>query len=134
MEGIVIHVCGVDGKKMKLSTENGSIIKILPKDSLTSFDKSFFKKKVKVQGLVNELRIGKSYIDRLEKDKVLLCHIDHTPCKDSVWVRELKESGSANALSKKDTDKLMQIMEQTGKEYISVIIIVAEKVEIIAEK
>lgn len=43
IEGVIIHICGVDGKKMKLRTENGSIIKIVPYDSLQNFDVSFIK-------------------------------------------------------------------------------------------
>lgn len=31
-DGVVIHICGVDGKKMKLQTDNGEIIKVVPKD------------------------------------------------------------------------------------------------------
>ncbi len=75
IEGVIVHICGVDRKKMKLKTERGAIIKIVPQDSLNSFDKSFFKKKIKVQGIVKESRIEKSYIDKMEKERTLLCHI-----------------------------------------------------------
>lgn len=45
VEGFIVHVCGVDGKKMKLKTKSGEIIKIVPENPATSFEKSFNKKK-----------------------------------------------------------------------------------------
>ena len=133
-DGVVIHICGVDGKKMKLQTDNGEIIKVVPKDSLNSFDASFYKKRVKIQGIVKEFRIDKNDIDKMEKEKKLLCHIDNTPCKDSVWVNNKKKSGKVDALSNQDIEKLRTTMVQTGKSYVSIITIFAEKVEIIDDK
>jgi len=133
IEGYIVHICGVDGKKMKLMTDSGEIIKIIPKDSLGSFDESFYKKRVKVQGIVKESRIEKSEIDKIEKDVALLCHIDHTPCKDSAWVNNQIKKGTAENMSQQDIEKLREKMRQTGKDYISVITIVAEKVEVIEE-
>jgi hypothetical protein len=134
VEGQVVHICGVDGRKMKLMTEAGGIIKIVPKDSLDNFDESLYKQRIKVQGIAKELRIEKSYIDNLEKDRTLLCHIDHTPCKDSVWVKGQKEKGAADGMSKQDIERLRNIMKQTGKSYVSVVTIYAEKVEVIVEE
>lgn len=131
VEGIVIHICGVDGKKMKLKTESGAIIKIVPKDSLDNFDNLFYKKRVKVQGIVKEYRIEKNYIDKMEKEKTLLCHIDNTPCKDSAWVNDQIKKGNSDAISKQDIDKLRSTMEQKRHDYVSVITIFSEKVEII---
>lgn len=133
-DGIIIHICGVNAKKMKFQTDNGEIIKIVPKDSLNSFDASFYKRRVKIQGIVKEFRIDKNYIDKMEKEKKLLCHIDNTPCKDSVWINNKKESGKADALSNQDIEKLRTTMEQTGKSYVSIMTIFAEKVEIIDDK
>ena len=130
-EGIIKHVCGVDKKKMKLKTEEGNIIKIIHQDSLHYFDKSLNKKKIRVQGIVKETRIEKSYIDNVEKEKTLLCHIDHSPCKDSIWVKGKRKNGTADSLSKRDIDKLRNKMEETQKDYISVITILAEEYEII---
>jgi hypothetical protein len=131
--GHIVHICGVDGKKMKLQTENGAIIKISPKDSLVSFDTSFYKKRVKISGIVKEYRIEKDYIDKMEKEKTLLCHIDNTPCKDSDWVNYQVKKGTADAISKKDIEKLREIIKYTQKNYVSIITVFAEKVEIIAE-
>jgi hypothetical protein len=133
-EGVIVHICGVNGQKMKLRTNNGEIIKIVPKDSLKSFDASFNKKRVKIQGIVKEFRIDKNEIDKMEKEKKLLCHIDNTPCKDSVWVNNKKKSGQADALSNQDIEKLRTMMVQTGKSYVSIITIFAEKVEIIDDE
>jgi len=134
IEGVIIHVCGVNGRKMKLKTESGAIIKIVPQDSLDNFDNSFYKKRIKVQGLVKESRIEKPYIDKMEKERTLLCHIDNTPCKDSAWVNRQKSAGVADSLSNRDILKLKRKMEQTQKNYVSVITIIAEKCEIIEEK
>jgi hypothetical protein len=41
VEGLIIHVCGVDGRRMKLQTDHGAILKIVPADSLAAFDESF---------------------------------------------------------------------------------------------
>jgi hypothetical protein len=133
IEGIIIHICSVNGRKMKLKTESGAIIKIVPQDSLNSFDKSFYKKRIKVQGIVKESRIEKPYIDSMEKEKTLLCHIDNTPCKDSAWVNRQKSTGVADSLSNRDILKLRRKMEQTHKSYVSVITIIAEKCELIEE-
>jgi hypothetical protein len=134
IEGVIIHVCGVNGKKMKLRTESGAIIKIVPRDSLGRFEKSFHKKRVKIQGLVKESRIERAQIDKFEKDKTLLCHIDNAPCKDSAWVNRQKSAGIADSLSGQDILKLKQKMEQTQKSYVSVITIVADTCEIMEEK
>lgn len=133
-EGIIIHICGVNGKKMKLRAESGAIIKIVPQDSLTRFDTSFYKKRVRVQGFVKESRIEIPYIDSMEREKTLLCHIDHTPCKDSAWVNRQKKAGVADSLSQKDILKLKKKMEQTQKSYVSVITIIADKYEVVEEK
>jgi hypothetical protein len=131
IEGVVVHICGVDGKKMKLKTENGAIIKIVLQDSLDCFDKVFYKKRIKVQGVVKEYRIDKEYISRMENEKTLLCHIDYTPCMDSVWVERQISNGIADSLSNREILKLKRKMEQTKKDYVSVITIIAEKCEII---
>jgi len=129
-EGVIIHICGVDGKKMKFKTESGAIIKIEPDDLHGSFDTSFYKKKVKVQGLVKEARFEKTYIDKMEIEKTLLCHIDYSPCKDSVWINYQVNTGYSDTISKRGIEKLRKKMEQTKKNYISVITIIANKVEI----
>ena len=133
-EGLIIHICSVDGKKMKLKTESGAIIKIVPQDSSTSFNDSLYNKRVRIYGIVKEFRIEQPEMDKMEKDKNLLCHIDHTPCKDSAWVNGKKKAGIADSLSKKDIQELKTNMEQTHKNYISVITIFAEKYDIIEEE
>jgi hypothetical protein len=131
VEGVIIHICGVDGKKMKLKTDKGEIIKIAPKDSLNSFDNSFYKKRIRVLGIVKESHIDNSYIDKIEKGKNILCHIDNTPCKDSAWINNKKQSGTADAISKQNIEKLRFKMKETGKNFIPTITIFAEKIEII---
>jgi len=129
-EGLIAHVCGVDRKKMKLMTESGEVVVIIPQDT-TSFDYSLNRKRIKVYGLVKEERLIEQYIDEKEEGTVLLCHVDQTPCKDVKWVNAKVEAGVADTLSKKDTDALRKKLEQQGKGYVSVVSIVCEKYEVI---
>jgi hypothetical protein len=133
VEGLVVHVCGVDGRKMKLMTESGAIIKIVPRDSSGGFDETFYKKTVRVRGIAKESRIERSYVDRMESEKALLCHIDNTPCRDSTWVSGQRELGAADSLSRRDVARLRSAMARTGKSYVSVVTVVVERVEIVAE-
>ena len=133
-EGIIVHVCGVDGKKMKLKTDKGEIIKIATIDSTLRFDKSYKGKTVIIQGSITESKIENNLIDSLAKDKVLLCHIDNTPCKDKEWVDYQINKGNAESISKKDIERLRAKMLQTGKDYVSVFTIIAKKIIIKEEE
>jgi hypothetical protein len=133
IEGTIVHICGVDGKKMKLKTDGGEIIKIIPQDSLKTFSKDLYNKRLKIHGIVKESRIENTLIDRIEQEKTLLCHIDNTPCKDAEWVNRQIEAGTADSLSDKTIKKLRAKMELTGKNYISIITILESDFEIIEE-
>jgi hypothetical protein len=128
IEGIIVHICGVDGKKMKLKTKGGEIIKIVPSDSTSRFDKVYNQKTVIIQGKITESKLKKLLIDSLGKEKTLLCHIDNSPCKDKEWVENKKSSGVADSLSEKDTERLRVKMLRTGKDYVSVFTMIADKV------
>ena len=134
IHGYIVHVCGVDGKKMKLKTENGEIIKLVSNDSTLKFDSQYHRKNVCVQGKINETRIEKQTIDNFEKEKTLLCHIDKTPCKDKKWVENQIKNGSSDSLSQKDIKALKEKMQKTGKNYVSIFTLVAEKISIIDEE
>lgn len=129
-QGVIVHVCGVDAKKMKLITSNGAIIKIVFPDSIASFDKSFVGKTVYVTGLVSEFRLIKQCIDSLDAHKSVLCHIDNNPCKDTAWIAKHKRTGKADTISKNSITNLNNKMQLTGRNYISVVSIVADKLEI----
>lgn len=129
-EGCIVHVCGVDGKKMKLRTQNGGIIKIISSDSALQFDRHYYEKTVIVQGIIMEYKLPKSRIDSLEQEKKLLCHIDNSPCKDVKWVENQVRKGVADSLSQRDMDRLRQKMLQTGKNEVSVFTIIAQKIVI----
>lgn len=134
IEGKIVHVCGVDGKKMKLKTKGGGIIKIVPSDSTLHFDKIYNQKTVIIQGKITESKLKKLLIDSLGKEKTLLCHIDNSPCKDKEWIENKKNSGVADSLSEKDTERLRIKMLQTGKDYVSVFTMIADKVTIKEEE
>jgi len=134
IEGRIVHVCGVDGKKMKLKTKGGETIKIILSDSTLCFDKVYNQKTVIIQGKITEAKLKKLLIDSLGKEKILLCHIDNSPCKDKEWVENKKNSGVADSLSEKDTERLRTKMLQTGKDYVSVFTMIADKVTIKEEE
>ena len=129
-EGFIAHVCSVDRRKMKLISDNGEVIVIIPQDT-TRFDYSLNRKRVKVYGLVKEERLSEQYIAEKEEDKVLLCHVDQAPCTDKNWVNAIIEVGIADSLAQKDINTLRQKMEQQGKGYVSIVSIVCEKCEVI---
>ena len=131
VEGTVVHICGVDGKKMKLKTAGGASIKVVYTDSLMRFDTAFYNKRVRVLGVLKETRLYKPYIDSMEKSKAAPCSIDSKPCIDSLWIKNKRESGAIDSISRVGIEKLRERMAQAGKDYISVITIVAEKVEVI---
>jgi len=130
VEGKIIHICGVDQKKMKLKTNNGGIIKIVAKDS-SAFDKSYNKTDIKVIGLVEESSIDKAYIDKIEKDKTILCHIDNTPCKASDWIDEQIKSGKADEMVKQKVEKLRNQIHQSNNSKIITVTILADSIAII---
>lgn len=130
-QGKIIHVCGVDGKKMKLLTNNKSIIKIEPSNKLVRFDDSLYGKTILVRGMVLESRLSAAGIENHKNEKALLCHIDHSPCKDSIWVDKKIKSGASDSISAKDIRKLKNKMTETQKDYISVITIVADSYEVL---
>jgi len=129
--GLIVHMCGVDAKKMKLKSPSGAVIKIVPQNPEEAFDTAFKKQLVSVQGVVEVKRIEKAYIDKMEKEGTLLCHIDNTPCKDKEWINKKIETGADVTISKRDIAKLRKKMEVSGKDHITSICIRAEKVELL---
>jgi hypothetical protein len=132
-EGSVVHICGVDGRKMKLKTDIGRMIKIVPADSGGFFNKDLLQKRVRIYGIVKEFRLDTSTINKMENEKSVLCHVDHLPCKDTAWVNKNIKAGLADSMSIRAVNKLRATMSQTNKNYISVITIFANKCEIIGD-
>lgn len=136
-EGTIIHVCPVDGRKMKLQGTDGNIIKIILANASDKFDRELNGEKVRIEGIAREDRLPHSYVDSLETAGALLCHIDNTPCNDTAWVANKHRQGVAEEIAQTDISRLRAEMEQTGKDYISVVVIIAQKVEklkIVTEK
>ena len=130
VEGLVVHICGVDGKKMKIKTESGASIKVVYADSLLKFDTALYNKRVRVYGKVVETRLTKPFVDKMEQAKAIPCSIDSAPCIDSLWIKGKKEAGKADSISRVTIDKLRKRMEQSKKPYTSVVTIRAEKVDL----
>lgn len=129
--GLVVHICGLDSKKMKLKSPSGAIIKIVPNKPGESFDSALKKQVVSVQGVVEISRIEKTTIDRIEKEGTLLCHIDNTPCKDKEWVNKKIESRADITIVKRDIAKLRKQMQDSGMDYVTCICIRAENVDLL---
>lgn len=130
VEGLVVHICGVDGKKMKIKTAGGASIKVVYADSLQKFDTALYNKRVRVYGMVVETRLTKPFIDRMDRDKAIPCSIDSAPCIDSLWIKSKRQSGKADSISRAGIEKLRKRMEQAKKLYTSIVTIRAEKVDI----
>ncbi|MBI9062777.1 MAG: hypothetical protein JEZ14_12395 [Marinilabiliaceae bacterium] len=130
-QGTVAHVCGVNLQKMKLKTENGEIIKVIPSDSTETFDKSLTKKRVIIRGIARETKLTRAEIEKTKQASKLLCHVDHTPCKDAEWIQRQEKLGHANTILEREYKKLMVKMKQTGLDYISIVIIQADQIEVI---
>ena len=126
--GLVDHMCGVDGKKMKLKSGSGAVIKVVPNKAEDCFDLNLKKQLVSVKGVVELIRIDKTDIDKMEKEGALLCHIDHSPCKDKAWVNNKIESGKDVEMLKRDIVKLRMQMKESGKNDVSFICIRAAQV------
>lgn len=130
-EGNIAHVCGVDGKKMKLKAASGEIIKLVPNDSLNSFGKEFNGKLVRIYGTIKESRIEMPYALKHKDNKSILCHVDNTPCLDSAWVNKHKKTGYADTISSKSTAKLIKKIKDSDNGYYSTATIYVEDISII---
>ena len=129
--GLVDHMCGVDGKKIKLKSTSGKVLKIVPNDNNKSFDSSFKKQIVSVRGIVDIKHLSKAYVDEMEKKGTLLCHIDHSACKDKAWVNNKIDTGKDVEIVKKDIAKLRNQMKVSGNEFVTYICIRADKIEVL---
>lgn len=135
VEGKIIHVCPVDGSKMKL-TNNRQIIKIIPPTENGKFERYWNGKRVRVQGKVHEERLSRTHIDSLYQAGLLLCHIDFSPCSDTAWVAAKHRQGKATEIVNHYYSYFKHEMQRKGKDYISVVVLEAiktEEVEITAE-
>ena len=128
-EGKIVHVCSVDRKKMRLYLEGSGYIKIVSEDPDAAFDYDLNQKDVRVVGVVQEIRLGKPRIDEMERDFALLCGADKEPCIDPNRAERAREEGVLEETSKRHIATLRETLQQTGKDYISVITIVAQTVE-----
>lgn len=128
--GLVAHICGSDGKKLKLKSPSGAVLKIVSRDTTKRFDSSLKKQLVRVLGVVEVKYIQKSYVDKMEEQGTLLCHIDHKACNDKQWVNNKIETGKDVEIVKKDIAKLRKTMADSGKDYISVVSLRSELLEI----
>ena len=129
-EGKIVHVCGVNKKKMKLSVENGGSINIIPEDPNMEFDYNFNQKEVKIIGVVKEIRIPKERVLEMEKNLDIPCSIDKEPCIDDTYIENKRNNGTLAETSQKCISAMKVTMEQTQKDYISIVTIVAKSVEL----
>jgi len=129
-EGKIVHVCGVDKKKMKLFVEGIGAINIIPEDADTAFDYNFNQKEIKVVGVVKEIRILRKRIEEMEENLDIPCSIDKEPCIDAAYKENKRNNGTLVESSNKGINRLKETMEETQKNYISIVTIVAKTVEL----
>lgn len=128
VEGKIVHVCPVDGSKMKLSN-NRQIIKVIPPEGNGKFERYWNGRRIRVQGKVHEERLSSVHIDSLYRSGSLLCHIDFSPCNDTAWVATQHRQGKATQIVNHYYSFFKHEMKRTGKDYISVIVLEAIKTE-----
>jgi hypothetical protein len=131
VEGTVVHMCGVDGKKMKVKASGGAMLKVVPNATLYDFDFALNAKRVRVVGVVQETRLDSAFADKLEQEQALPCSIDKAPCIDKGWVAKEREKGTAAAMSKEAVARLRAAIASSGVGYVSLVTIVAQKVEVL---
>jgi hypothetical protein len=129
-EGKIVHVCGVDKKKMRIFVEDVGYIQIIPENSSVAFDYDFNQKEIKVVGVVKEIRVYKKQIDEMEQAIAIPCSIDKLPCADTAYVERRKGSGDLQEESSRKVNALKETMGKTNKDYISVPTIVTKSVEL----
>ena len=129
VEGIVIHVCGVDGKKIKLKGDSGAVIKIVPDEILGVFDGSLKDKKIRVWGIAGEKRIDSAYIDSLQALRKPVCHVDHQTCKSESWREKLEKEGVLDQKMLEAASAMREKVAKSDKGYYSRISILASKIE-----
>lgn len=129
LEGKIIHVCPVKGQKMKLLCDNKTIVKIVPADTTACFEHSWNGKRVSVTGTVQEIRFSRQYLDSITSGAAPLCHIDHAPCLDTVWVANMQRQGKAKASLQRDSLRFHQTMQAQGTDYVSLIVLSADRIE-----
>ncbi len=68
----IIHVCPVEGQKMKLLTDHQHILKIIPSVPGKRFNRNWNSKKIRISGTIQETRLSASYINSIERTGTLL--------------------------------------------------------------
>ena len=128
LKGEIIHVCPIEGQKMKLQLPDGEVICILPSNGEPFLKKQWDKKKVKISGMLKEKRFMRNTILTNYQDKKLLCHIDYTPCIDTKWIENRQKDGSAERLLERDNELLLGKMQTTKLNYIQVFSLTADEI------
>ena len=119
--GEAIHVCPVKGRKLKLKTAEGNIIKVTPAPGgFEKFDKELNGKRLSITGKVFEQHVSRERIEQYAKELTLQCHIDYSACIDSEWVKGMFSAGKAEKYVEDITEKLMGKMRASGKDYVSI--------------
>lgn len=129
LEGKIVHVCPVNGLKMKLLCNNKMTVKIVSSDSAGTFPHTWNGKQIRVEGIIHETKVSRQELDSMAAARMLLCHIDESPCLDSIYVIRMEQKGLRDSSVRRTRARLEQIMVKNNTDYISVITLVANKVE-----
>lgn len=125
IEGDVVHICPVTGKKMKFKTAKGNFFKVVADGvGIERFDDTTGKR-IRITGTVFEERVSRAQIAKYAENKTLLCQVDHTPCVNTEWVNRMFENDEAIQYVESTTGRLNDIMETTRRGYVPVVGIVA---------
>jgi hypothetical protein len=128
IEGDVVHICPVNGKKLKLKTPQGHFIKVVADGvGIERFDETLGKH-IRITGMVFEERVSRMHIAKSVENTTILCQIDHTPCVNSQWVALLFENDQAIQYVESTAGRLNDIIDTSVKGYIAIVGIAAFEV------
>jgi hypothetical protein len=128
IEGDVVHICPVTGKKLKFKTPKGHFFKVVADGvGIERFDETLGKH-IRITGTVFEERVSRAQIAKYTENTTLLCQIDHTPCVNAEWVAQMFENDLAIQHVESTAGRLNDIMETTRRGYVPVVGIVAFEV------
>ncbi len=128
LEGEIIHVCPVEGLKMKLRLSDGEIICVSHSKNIPFSKQQWEKKKVRINGKLTDTKLPAKLITSNYNEKKLLCHIDYSPCIDTKWIENRWQDGSAERILDRENENLQKKMHNTKRNFVQVFTITADNI------
>ena len=132
VEGIIVHICGVNGNKMKLMLADSTMVMVVPEQQIDSFSRQQWKQKqLRICGMLHGTKLTKQYLDSMYNAQQLLCSIDYKQCTDTAWVSYQWREGNAEKILASGLIKQEKLMNKLGLNYIPLFTLTAESIKTI---